>query len=284
MKERVLSRRPRGDGTATPARISEAIVEQIRDLIRTAQLRPGDRLPSERDLAERMGVSRVTVRDAMRVLESGGLIEIRVGARGGAFVTSPSSMRIGTGLADLIGLSPLTAAEVTEARQVFELGIVPLVVARATAADIAELRELVATHTTAPAGGPDDVAMSAAFHVRVAACTHNAAIEMLVHSLDCPLLMPPHSPREDEVAAPLTVAQSGDEVVARQAGVRTGDEVVARQARSRSGDEVVAGSAGVRSGDEHRDFVEAVARRDAVLAGEIMRAHLARTARVRCTR
>src|SRR5512133_3526863 len=64
-------------------RMSEAIVEQIRGLIRSEQLRPGDRLPSERDLGERMGVSRVTIREAMRVLEAGGLIEIRVGARGG---------------------------------------------------------------------------------------------------------------------------------------------------------------------------------------------------------
>jgi GntR family transcriptional regulator, transcriptional repressor for pyruvate dehydrogenase complex len=94
--------------------MSEAIVEQICTLIRNEQLRPGDRLPSER-----VRVSRVTVREALRVLEASGLIEIRVGARGGAFVTSPSSSRIGTGLADLISLSPLTATEVTQARQVF---------------------------------------------------------------------------------------------------------------------------------------------------------------------
>ena len=48
-------------------RMSEAIVEQIRGLIRSEKLRPGDRLPSERDLGERMGVSRVTIREAMRV-------------------------------------------------------------------------------------------------------------------------------------------------------------------------------------------------------------------------
>jgi GntR family transcriptional regulator, transcriptional repressor for pyruvate dehydrogenase complex len=194
----------RADGdlykTVSSNRMSEAIVQQIRGLIRSEQLRPGDRLPSERDLGERMGVSRVTVREAMRVLEAGGLIEIRVGARGGAIVTSPSSTKIGTGLADLISLSPLTAAEVTEARQVFELGIIPLVIARATAEDIAELREMVATHQAALKSGEYTMQMSAAFHVRVAACTHNAAIEMLVHSFHGPLLM---SLREAQVAAPL---------------------------------------------------------------------------------
>ena len=135
--------------TVSSNRMSEAIVDQIRTLIRSEQLKPGDRLPSERDLGERMGVSRVTVREALRVLEAGGLIEIRVGARGGAFVTAPTSSRIGSGLADLISLSPLTAAEVTEARQVVELGIIPLVVERATDDDIAELREMVHQHQLA---------------------------------------------------------------------------------------------------------------------------------------
>ena len=104
MSEGVVAPRVGGDlyKTVSSNRMSEAIVEQIRGLIRSEQLRPGDRLPSERDLGERMGVSRVTGREAMRVLEAGGLIEIRVGARGGAIVTTPTSTRIGSGLADLI--------------------------------------------------------------------------------------------------------------------------------------------------------------------------------------
>jgi len=73
-------------------RISETIVDQIRQLMYTGQLRPGDRLPAERDLCERFGVSRVTVREALRTLESSGLVEIRVGARGGAFVLRASSL------------------------------------------------------------------------------------------------------------------------------------------------------------------------------------------------
>jgi DNA-binding FadR family transcriptional regulator len=186
--------------TVSTNRMSEAIVEQIRALIRADRLRPGDRLPSERDLGERMGVSRVTVREALRVLEAGGLVEIRVGAKGGAFVTVPSSAKIGTGLADLITLSPLTAPEVTEARQVFEVGMLPLVVERATEQDIAELRAMVKEHQAALRAGEYGMAMSAAFHVRLAAATHNAAVEVLVRSFHGPLLM---SLREAQVAAPL---------------------------------------------------------------------------------
>lgn len=182
------------------SRMSEAIVEQIRALIRADQLRPGDRLPSERDLCERMKVSRVTVREALRVLEAGGLLEIRVGARGGAFVTAPSSDRLGANLADLLKLSPLTSSEVTEARQIVELGIVPVVVERATDEDIAELRDMTREHLAALKRGEYTMALSAEFHVRVAACTHNAAIEMLVRSFHGPLLM---SLREAQTASPL---------------------------------------------------------------------------------
>jgi GntR family transcriptional repressor for pyruvate dehydrogenase complex len=177
----------------------EAIVAQIRSLIRSGRLRPGDRLPSERELGELMGVSRVTVREALRVLEANGLVQIRVGAHGGAFVTTPSSSQLNSGLADLISLSTLTAREVTEARQVVELGIIPLVVERATEQDIDDLRGMVLAHQAALHRGEYGMPMSAAFHVRVAASTHNSAIETLVHSFRGPLLT---SLREAQVAAP----------------------------------------------------------------------------------
>ncbi|MDQ3342889.1 MAG: GntR family transcriptional regulator, partial [Actinomycetota bacterium] len=62
----------------SPGRISELIVDQMRQLILGGELSTGDRLPPERELAERFGVSRVTVRDALRTLEAQGLLEIRV--------------------------------------------------------------------------------------------------------------------------------------------------------------------------------------------------------------
>jgi DNA-binding FadR family transcriptional regulator len=217
-------------------RVSQVIVDQIRTLIHEGRLKPGDRLPSERELCDRFGVSRVTVREALRVLEASGLVEIRVGARGGAFVTTPSSDRVGEGLADLIKLSPLTAAEVTEARMVFELGIVPIVVQRATDADIAALHDICERQRRALKDKTLSIALSAEFHIRVAACTHNAAIEMLVRSFHGPLL---HSLHQAQTLAPLM---------------------------------------GQRGNREHREFVEAIARRDTHTATEIMRTHLQRTA------
>jgi GntR family transcriptional repressor for pyruvate dehydrogenase complex len=181
-------------------RISEVIVDQVRLLIRQGQLTAGDRLPSERELCERFGVSRVTVREALRVLEANGLVEIRVGARGGAFVTAPSSRLVGEGIADLISLATLTAAEVTESRRVFELGIVPLVCERATDEDIAALYEICDRSKAALQGDDYPLELSAEWHERYAASAHNRAVTMLVSSLHGPLLMSLERARE---AAPL---------------------------------------------------------------------------------
>ncbi|MEU0966277.1 FadR/GntR family transcriptional regulator [Streptomyces sp. NPDC005917] len=190
--EKSAKRAPATEGlfkAVSSSRVSQLIVDQIRLLLKEERLQPGDRLPSERDLCVQFGVSRVTVREALRSLEASGLVEIRVGARGGAFVTAPSSRRVGEGLADLLSLSPLTAAEVTEARLVFELGIVPLVVERATDEDLDALRALCDEHAEAIEQGTYDMEMSADFHTRLAASTHNGAIEMLVRSFHGPLLM-----------------------------------------------------------------------------------------------
>jgi DNA-binding FadR family transcriptional regulator len=180
-------------------RVSQVIVDQIKLLVREGKLAKGDRLPSERALCQRFGVSRVTVREALRVLEASGLIEIRVGARGGAFVTSPTKERLGEGLADLMTLSPLTPSNITEARKVIEVGILPFVVERATERDIADLRRLVDEGYDALERNAYTMGLSAAFHVGISTCAHNPAIETLVQSFHGPMLL---SLRQAQVVAP----------------------------------------------------------------------------------
>lgn len=169
-------------------RISELIVEQVRALIREGQLRPGDRLPSERDLCQQFGVSRVTVRDALRLLEGGGLIDTRVGARGGAFVRMPTGSEIGQGIADMVTMSALDAEEITEARMLLELAIVPLVCERADEDDLREMKEICQRAEKALAAGDYDVRVSADFHVRFIRAAHNRAVDLLVESFHGPLL------------------------------------------------------------------------------------------------
>src|SRR3954447_11808175 len=124
----------------TVARASSSIADQIRGAILGGKLSEGQRLAPERELAEQFGVSRVTVRDALRALEAMGLIEVRVGARGGAFVTAPTGSVVAQTMSDMMLMSAVTPEDVVEARLVVELGIVTLACARATDEDLARLR------------------------------------------------------------------------------------------------------------------------------------------------
>src|SRR5207248_10600881 len=133
----------RGDGLFAPisvARATSSIADQIRQAIVSGKLTEGERLAPERELAEQFGVSRVTVRDALRGLEAMGLIEVRVGARGGAFVTVPSGAIVGQTMSDMMIMQALTPADIVEARLVVELRTVTLACARAPDEDLAKRR------------------------------------------------------------------------------------------------------------------------------------------------
>ncbi|WIX79198.1 FCD domain-containing protein [Amycolatopsis carbonis] len=183
-------------------------MDQVKVLIRDGALTPGDRLPSERELCQRFGVSRVTVREALRILEASGLVTIRVGAHGGAFLTAPSTDRVGEGLADLLTMSALTAGEVTETRKIVELGALPLIVERATDDDIDALFKLAEEGQAAVDEDAYTVDISARFHIRLAECAHNTALAMLIQSFHGPMLM---SLREAREHAPAMGKRGTDE-------------------------------------------------------------------------
>jgi GntR family transcriptional regulator, transcriptional repressor for pyruvate dehydrogenase complex len=122
-----------------------------------------------------------------------------VGARGGAFVTAPSGNRVGEGLTDLLTLSVISAADVTEVRMVLEVGIVPLVCERATEEDLSDLDKICQRSEEALRDGDYTMDMSLEFHMRAAEATHNPAVSMLVQSFRGPILM---SLQEAKIAAP----------------------------------------------------------------------------------
>src|SRR5205809_4638284 len=158
------------------ARASSAIADQIRAAIVGGRLSEGERLPPERELAEQFGVSRVTVRDALRALEAMGLLEVRVGARGGAFVTVPSGSIMGQTMSDMMMMSALTPEDIVEARLVVELGTTTLACARATDDDLARLREHCHRSQEALAAGTYDRQPSWEFPPLPAASIHNPAV------------------------------------------------------------------------------------------------------------
>lgn len=173
----------------TTVRVSTIIVDRVRTLIHEGALQPGDRLPTERELCASFGIGRATVRDALRVLETMGLIEIKVGSRGGAFVTAPSSLHVGAGLNDMIAAATLSAAEVREARLTFELGLVDLVCERITEDDLDVLHDICERAKVAVDEDNYRLELSLEFHRALAHSAHNRALDMIVDTFQVSLQM-----------------------------------------------------------------------------------------------
>jgi GntR family transcriptional repressor for pyruvate dehydrogenase complex len=187
------------------ARASSAIADQIRNAILTGRVKAGERLSPERELAEQFGVSRVTVRDALRSIEAMGLIEVKVGARGGAFVTAPTGSKVAQSMSDMMVMSATTPEDIVEARLIVELGTVTLACARATVEDLAQLRELCERGRDALAAGTYTRELSWDFHARLASAAHNGAVGGLTQSFRSTLSMHPLRVREGPRAHTLTV-------------------------------------------------------------------------------
>jgi DNA-binding FadR family transcriptional regulator len=189
------------------ARASSSIADQIRQAIVTGRLQLGDRLAPERELAEQFGVSRVTVRDALRALEAMGLIEVKVGARGGAFVTVPSGSVVGQTMSDMMMMQALTPEDIVEARLIVELGTVTLACARATEEDVERMRALATRSREGLAAGTYTRELSWDFHALLADAAHNTAVEGLTHSFRSSLSMHPIRTREGTKAHERTVEE-----------------------------------------------------------------------------
>ena len=122
----------------------DEVLRQIEDAIVSRRYESGDRLPNERDLAQAFGVSRSTVREALRVLEAMGMVEIRLGSTGGIFVTQPDGQMVGKALEALMRFRGATARELAEFRTSFEGETTHWAARRAGDADRARLYELAA--------------------------------------------------------------------------------------------------------------------------------------------
>lgn len=164
-------------------RVSKDIVDQLQSLIFSGKFAPGDRLPAEKELTEHFHVSRISVRDALRVLESQGLIKIRVGAGGGTFVAQPNSEFVTESLTNMLRLHRTSIRDLVEARQIIETNIVALAAERATAEDIAKIQTAI-DHARAgrAAADPHFTPHSVEFHVALAEAAKNQVLLFTVNS------------------------------------------------------------------------------------------------------
>ena len=124
--------------------VYEKVVDQIEEAILSDSLKPGSRLPSERKLTEVFHASRRSLREAMRVLEQKGLIEVRTGSKGGAFVTDRSSDRMRESFSILIRKKKIPYENLFEFRTEIESEVASLAARRASPSSLKALKELLA--------------------------------------------------------------------------------------------------------------------------------------------
>lgn len=160
--------------------IADVVVAQIEDLIVQGILKEGDRLPSERELAAQLNVSRPKVRDALKTLEHSGLVDVRHGE--GTFIAQLTGQAMEPALIDLYARHGQAFFDYLEYRRAQEALAARLAAARATKTDRAQITRHLEALEAAEAAG-DSAASQAAdvrFHATIVEASHNA---MLVHMM-----------------------------------------------------------------------------------------------------
>jgi DNA-binding FadR family transcriptional regulator len=167
------------------SRPADAIQSQIRNSIASRKLKSGDRLPTERDLAEQFAVSRNTVRQAIRSLADSGLLEVKKGATGGAFIRGGGAAAVRAGLDDLYSLGTIQPAHLIEARILVGVEVVNLACQRATDEDLAQLEDNVKLAEEAVAAGdvPRRTAINLDFYRILARMSHNPLLEIVTDAI-----------------------------------------------------------------------------------------------------
>ena len=164
-------------------RAFERIADQIKQLIFSGTFKPGDRLPPERELATQFEVGRMVVREALRVLEQSGLIYIRQGSEGGAFIKKADSLIVTRSISDLIRLGNVRLQDLIEARLGIEKMILETAIERIDKKhldlierNVRECEELLNRGIIARQG-------NVRFHILLAKASKNPIYEMIEESI-----------------------------------------------------------------------------------------------------
>ena len=156
-------------------KLSDQVLDRLREMITSGALKPGDTMPSERALMERFGVGRPAVREALQALHNAGLITISHGER-----SRVNAFDAGTVLSQsheiariVLSAAPGNLDHLKEARRMFELGMVRVAAERATPEDVAELRELVEAQRAHLGEAEAFTTADTRFHARIAEISGN---------------------------------------------------------------------------------------------------------------
>ena len=206
------------------------VLEQLREAIFSGRIRPGERLPGERQLCEEFGVGRPTLREALRSLEAVGMIEVRPGKGGGSYAVTPSESTLGDALAALVNLRGASLEDLAEFRVDFEGENASWAARRADASDIARSRRSSAEARAA--ARPGDARLVAGIDVRwheaLARATKNRlriGIALGIHEAVIRRHNAVDPPRRGRARAD----DPGDDLAAITAAVAAGDAEAARR-------------------------------------------------------
>ena len=159
------------------------LADQLRQSIVSQSHARGSRLCSAADIEQHSGFSRGVVREALRILESAGVIEVRPGVRGGVFVGDPGHGLIGRSIDLLMNLHDVPKSALVEARQEMESVCCKLAAGQATDEDIRSISECADDLDITIPDEQVFVDISTRFHILIARATHNPVIEALMLAL-----------------------------------------------------------------------------------------------------
>jgi GntR family transcriptional repressor for pyruvate dehydrogenase complex len=161
-------------------RLYTQVADQIEQLIADESLRPGDKLPGEREMAERMGVSRTVVREAIRVLGVRGLVHVKTGC--GTFVQEPSAESAAASIGRLLKLrqGDTSFEHIHEVRSMIEVETAGLAAERATDKDLAHLESTIEGMAAHKQDLNTYIKYDHAFHEGLAEATHNSLFNVLL--------------------------------------------------------------------------------------------------------
>jgi GntR family transcriptional regulator, transcriptional repressor for pyruvate dehydrogenase complex len=163
-------------------RTFEVVSNRIRKKIAAGELQPGDKLPAEREMAAQFGVSRSAVREALRSLEITGVVQLKKGVKGGAFIVGGTPDRMAMAMLDLVNLDAISLKDLTEARILLLESVVKLATERMTEADFNLLEANIAETENVIDSGilVDRPSCAQEFYHLLAMATGNSALVFLV--------------------------------------------------------------------------------------------------------
>ena len=166
-------------------RISNVIVDQIKEAVFQKKLKAGDKLPSERQLIDEFRTSRVTIREALRTLEQFGILEIRRGIEGGAFIRDPNTKFVNNFLQDMFSMGKIKISNLTEARMAVEPFSVKLAAERITEDALQKIRQNIqeAKDCLDKKNKNDARLLDLEFHRLIAQASQNPVIFFMIDSI-----------------------------------------------------------------------------------------------------